>query len=558
VGGTLPSVFLPPDRSGAAPVIVADFSARGGEVAKPDILGPGVAYSSVPLWNAGDEVKQGTSMAAPHAAGLAALLLSALAQEKRTADATTIRQALMVTAHPAARGGYLDEGRGVADVNAALAWLSGGGSFPGIDVRVPGRRTAGGWVELHRGSARSGVQKFEIRRPPAVPPATYALRSDAAWLTGPGKVTLAGEVTPVELRYAGEALAAPGAYTGVVTGWPADSLAGPGFRLVTTVVVPAAVADTMVPLRQAAPVPPGDALRSFFEADSARPFEIRVSSSPGQRGLAYLHEPGGAPFREVSARPLGLGPDGALYRVDARDVVPGEYQSVAAAPPDGRLAVTSVVVHSPVTVRTSRTGDVARAELANVTRKAVNAQVELRLRGAQREDTVRATGSSIQRLELDIPSWATGLEVDVAMDRDQWGRFTDFGVTVLDSAGRQIAQDPMEYAFGRLSTVLSGGHGGISAELSLFPGFADPADQRPWSATVTTRLYADSAVTVAPAAASTAEVSIAAGSKRSVDFRLPPAPWPMPDGFVPLGVALVRIGEQVWTRESGFTERSTR
>ncbi|HWB42313.1 MAG TPA: S8 family serine peptidase, partial [Gemmatimonadales bacterium] len=53
VGGTVPSVFLPPDRGGAAADIVADFSARGGEMAKPDIMAPGVAYSSVPLWNAG-------------------------------------------------------------------------------------------------------------------------------------------------------------------------------------------------------------------------------------------------------------------------------------------------------------------------------------------------------------------------------------------------------------------------------------------------------------------------------------------------------------------------
>jgi len=558
VGGTVPSVFLPPSRTGEATEIVADFSARGGEMAKPDIVAPGVAYSSVPLWNAGDEVKQGTSMAAPHAAGLAALLLSSLAQEKRPADARTLRQALMVTARPAPRGGYLDEGRGLADVDAAYRWLLDGGEAPAIEVTVAGRRTTGGWVMAGSGGPKTGVQKFEIRRPPGATPAAYSLRSDVPWLTGPCKVTLSGEVTVVELRYAADGLAAPGAYTGVVSGWPPDTLAGPGFRLVTTVVVPAEVADTAVLLRQRAPVEPGQALRSFFAADSARPFEVRVSSGLGQRGLAYLHEPGGAPYREVSTRPLGVGGDGAVYRVDARDALRGEYQAAASSAPGGRMTVTAVVVHAPVTIAAGGTQDIAHADLFNVTGKAITAGVELRLRGAQRHDTVRTRGPAIQRISFDIPAWATGLEVDVAMDREQWGRFTDFGVTVLDSTGRQLAQDPMEYAFGRLSTVLPDGHGGTGAELTLFPGFADPADDRPWSATATIRLYADSAVAVAPAPASDGEASIGPGQRASVRFQLPPAPWPMPQGFAPLGVILVRVGEQVWTRESGFAERSGR
>ena len=555
VGGTIPPVFLPPAPGGEAAEIVADFSARGGEVARPDIIAPAVAYSSVPLWNAGDEVKQGTSMAAPHAAGLAALLLSALPREKRPADARAVRQALMVTARPAPHGGYLDGGRGTPDVEAAYRWLLGGGEAPAVEVTVPGTGTSGGWVMAVPRAGRTGVQRFELRRPRDRAPVAYTLRSDVPWLTGPRTVTLAGAVTGVELRYAAEGHVEPGAYTGVVSGWPSDTLAGPGFRLVVTIVVPAGVADSAVALRRAAAVAPGEPLRSFFLADSGRPFEVRVSSAPGQRGIAYLHEPGGAPYREVGTRPLG-GVDGAAYRVDARDALRGEYQVVTSTVPGGRMTVSAVVVHAPFTIAADRTGDVARAELSNVTGSAATAEVELRLRGAERRNLIRASGSAVQRIPFDIPGWATGLEVDVAMDRGQWGRFTDFGVTVLDSIGRQIAQDPMEYSFGRLSTVLPDGHGGTRAELTLFPGFADSADSRSWSATATIRLYADSAVAVPPVDGSGA--AVAPGGRASVRFRLPPDPWPMPGGFAPLGVVLARIGEQVWTRETGLPEGSAR
>ena len=555
VGGTIPPVFLPPGPGGGAEEIIADFSARGGEVAKPDIVAPAVAYSSVPLWNAGDEVKQGTSMAAPHVAGLAALLLSALPPEQRPADARAFRQALMATGRPAPQAGYLDEGRGLPDVDSAYRWLLGGGKAPDVEVTVPGGRTTAAWVVAAPRAGRTGVRRFEIRRPSGAAPASYALRSDVPWLTGPRAVTLGDEVTTVELRYDGEGLAAPGAYTGVVSGWPDDTLAGPGFHLVTTVVVAAEVADTAVALRRATPVGAGETLRSFFAADSARPFEVRVASGPGQRGLAYLHEPGGAPYREAGTRPLG-GMDGAVYRVDARDAVRGEYQ-VAASPALGSgMTLTATVVQAPFTIAAGREGDVVSADLVNVTRQPVDAGVELRLRGAQRRDTVRATGSSLRRIPFDIPAWATGLEVDIAMSREQWGRFTDFGVTVLDSVGRQIAQDPMEYAFGRLSTVLPDGHGDTRAEVTLFPGFADASDERPWSVTATIRLYADSAVAVAPAAAG--ETRVAPRQRASLRFGLPPDPWPMPAGFSPLGVVLVRVGEQVWTRESGLPDRSGR
>ena len=180
VGATVPSVFLPPDRAGASQDIIADFSARGGEMAKPDILAPGVAYSSVPLWNAGDEVKQGTSMAAPHAAGLAALLLSALAPEKRRPDANAIRQALMVTAQPGATRRLSRRGQGSRKRGCRARWLAAGGVGQDVEVSLPGSRMTGAVMVLGPKDKRAGTRRFELRRPSGAPAATYALRSDVA------------------------------------------------------------------------------------------------------------------------------------------------------------------------------------------------------------------------------------------------------------------------------------------------------------------------------------------------------------------------------------------
>ena len=119
---------------------LAYFSSRGGELAKPDIITPGVAYSTVPRWSTGQEVEQGTSMAAPHGAGLAALLISALAQEKRPIDARAIKQALMVTAHPLPGATFVDEGTGLPNTESAYRWLQGNHQLPDITV-LTGRRS---------------------------------------------------------------------------------------------------------------------------------------------------------------------------------------------------------------------------------------------------------------------------------------------------------------------------------------------------------------------------------------------------------------------------------
>ena len=114
------------------------------------------------------------------------------------------------------------------------------------------------------------------------------LRSDAAWLTAPATVTLRSERTRVDVRYAKSALAEAGARVGVVSGWAEDTLAGPAFRLVNAVVVAAPVAIDYPGPSVAERIPPGGVLRTFFEADSVRPFALTVATGGTGRTCARV------------------------------------------------------------------------------------------------------------------------------------------------------------------------------------------------------------------------------------------------------------------------------
>jgi hypothetical protein len=323
--------------------------------------------------------------------------------------------------------------------------------------------------------------------------------------------------------------------------------------LVNTIIMPAPAKAQMAELRTGVQVEPGTSLRTFFRADSARPFEVRVTSGPREKGLAFLHESDGMPYRDESARPLG-GPDGAVYRVDARDVVPGTYEAVAAAVSPTAQGLTAGVrlTQSPFRLHLTRKKDEAVGTVSNATAAPATAEVALLLGGVERIETVVTRGSATHRIPFIAPRWARGVVVDITMDREQWGKFTDFGVTLFDSAGVQIEKQPLNYAFGRLQASLPSGHGDMPVELALFPGFADAVSDEPWTLRASIRLYADSAVTVAGPGSAPASLAVAPGRSATRSFPLPALPWPAGDGFFPLGVLVVRNGEHTWTREAGL------
>ncbi len=131
-----------------------------------------------------------------------------------------------------------------------------------------------------------------------------------------------------------------------------------------------------------------------------------------------------------------------------------------------------------------------------------------------------------------MPAWSRGVVVDITMDRAQWGRFTDFGVTLFDSLGQQLGKQPLNYAFGRLQVELPEGHGDMPVTLGLFPGFADSAGDQRWSLRASIRVYADTSVVLARADSPARVTHRAARERRRADFVLPASPWPLgPSSF---------------------------
>ncbi len=549
VGATFPLAFLAGAPEDGRPDPVAYFSSRGGELAKPDFVTPGVAFSTVPRWNTGDERKGGTSMASPYAAGLLALLRSAAVAEKRAVNGRQLKQALMVTARPLPEATYLDQGTGTPNIGSAWTWLSEGRDVPEVGVRSLGNGTGNTAAFSSLASPGEHVQRFAIERPANAAPLHVTLRSDAAWLLAPPSLQLGGGTTNVELRYRGTELTAPGAYVGVVAGWGPDTLAGPLFRLVNTVIVPVPGDTTIGPVA----LQPGASYRSFFGVSRDTPFAVRLSATNGGPTLlGALFAPGGRPSLDENILAAGPGAP-AEFMVDGEDAEPGYWEFDALGSPVEIGNAMVRIERSPVRIGLERSRKGVELSLAEVAGTPVSLEVGAALIGAERGAVIPGLGSREEFLSFTIPAWARELVIDAEMPTSDWPRFTDFAFTLYDTAGRIVAEEPLNFADVRLRMEIPASLAGETLTLRLTPAFADSTDTGVWSMKIRLRLFAEEAVLLDRASEEEhATLYLEPRAKASVRFKMTDSPWPLPDGFFPLGQGVVMEGDTRWTRTAGL------
>lgn len=549
------------------------FSSRGGELNKPDALAPGAASSTIPAFT-DDDLMRGTSMAAPQAAGAAALLLSAAVQSNPplVTKNTLVHRALKFSAIPMEGYTFLDQGSGVIDIQQAHTFLKNYSKMLKnndvvsyeIITECPnlkdGFAASAYWRTGGYFPSNGEPQSFTIRPifEDSVKADTrakfyraYDLKSTESWLYPTNKSTyLKGEKSAtIDVKFKPELLASPGLYCGKIIGYRKQQSASKynpihaEFELLTTVIIPYIFDYNNKYQRrfQQQKIKPGDVDRYFIQVPpGATNAKIVISSSKNK-------------FCNVNC--FGYTPDGINYfasrTVNSKEqnedihTIPLEYlecgiweidvyanfQNEKESNYDLSISFNSFRVEPPtISDFNYKVGNEPNGYLK------VTNQFNIpfygfsrgKLYGYQRswKQTVkdRDTFTYDFKIERDIER----VEFDLDFDEESFLRFTDIAVNVYDSRGKAIYKDALDQISRRIALDrISEG----SYSLEIGAAFAYSDYDALWSFNIGEKYYSTDVIDMKVYQGIDRLFKLFPNITREFEFTLSKSPRIPPDGF---------------------------
>ncbi|MCA9518101.1 MAG: S8 family serine peptidase, partial [Myxococcales bacterium] len=468
------------------------FSSRGGELAKPDGVAPGSAWSSVPPFM-GRAVMAGTSMAAPQASGAHALLVSAALAEKVPWTPWKVRRALMASGRSLGKGyGPFDEGAGLIGVPAA--WDALRGRLRGESADIAGLRIATA-IATRPGAMGSGsywrAGGYLPERPErvgvTVTPVYYGDATDAArtqsfldldldasagWIDlDRGSLGVRGETAGSFALSLDRGVAKKtGVHGAVVVG---ESGGLPAFRMPVTVVVPERF-DRERARTFRGTLAPGDVARVFVEPPPGATAMRATLSVPGDAyGALYLlpFDPDGHEVPADDDAASSVNGTAARFGLAGDALAPGVWELDVAAtfrgaePSAYRLDVAFFAVDLPAEVAYEvPAGGHPRAELTVTNRfdAPFRGAATATVVGAERARTETLSGPR-PTIDVTIGPEARGVELWLEMAGETYARFTDVAATLVDADGRVVEQSA--FSTRRLHLSVDGAPGRYRLEL---------------------------------------------------------------------------------------------
>jgi len=463
-------IDLPEDRMFA-------FSSRGGELAKPDIAGPGFAASAIPDWRGTRPVMRGTSMAAPQAAGACALLYSAARGSGLPIRRDLVRAALTRGAHRLPGLGPLDQGAGLIDVVHAFdvyRHLAARDRHDPVsyDIRVPSPALPDGVGRTffdRGGFLVNSPRPHEVTFSPVFrdePPESFVRRfyrafdlsSDAGWVQ-PGKDSTylkQDAEAGFPLLFDTSRMTAPGLYQARILGWDKTLGKKDRQRLGPELVIPVAVA-VPVPFENhlisgaSRELQPSTIDRVFFRT---RPWtgsitaEVEIPDDQrAARVSVSLFDPEG---RETYLGILDAARPRLTHVVDDEHLEPGVWELALWARLDNRFPVqprfrlTELPLASPIDSSIKIVHKAGSTPHGSIDVTAALDSLWTGTGSASVTGHVSRVGGEVEghlwKHELRFDPEETSLELRFEMSAEDWTKFTDVALRIVDGDGHAVVQ----------------------------------------------------------------------------------------------------------------------
>lgn len=451
---------------------VFHFSARGGELAKPDVVAPGIASSSVPNWEKAD-LFRGTSMAAPQVSGAAALVLSAVNDGSIAWNAGMLKRAMIAAARSVPGYGVLDVGSGLVDVAGTHKKILEMARDPfarwlvGYEVRAPSPTgpppggsaaffRAGGWVPDERRPMTVRVKaRFASETPERVKKGWYRsfrLSCDRGFVrVSKGNLYLKGETEGTfDLYVDPKAVLAPGVHTALIRARSDHD----EIRIPVTIVTPhrPMVREGVPTVRITESLQPGEVTRIPFRAPAGtQTAEALVEPTKDRRAAVYVF------LADAQGRRVPL-PEAVVSSEEGRKVEfslsrgdllgPDTYEMVLYAVPTSRFesAVDVTIRFHSLKARPVRHWRIEAGKPPVATTWAVqegDTPFIGSARGAitgYRRVIRKSVSGDVLTEGFHLSPEVRGVEFELSMSPEDYARFTDIAVAILDDQGRTLVK----------------------------------------------------------------------------------------------------------------------
>lgn len=520
-----------------------NFSSRGGESNKPDIVAPGSALSTVPGFVDGMARYNGTSMASPQTAGAVACLVSAARQEDLTIHWGMVKRALIAGGTPIAGLKLNDQGGGL--VNTPAAWevlrkLAASKSAQQVlwyEIQTPcafqsdGKSEAAYWRTP--GGAPVAPEKVTFTVKPVFHPdltpdekdtffRSFHFKSEADWLkVVSGDRYIRGDMgMTVTCTYDGRKLQEPGAYgarvIATLDGGDLGGLAGREFYLWNTVVI----GDEFGPTAGYTHTYEGhdlaqSAVHRYYvnvpAGTSALRVRLEVSDDTGAKDgagvLTTICDPEGVPRGGFAGYARKTGHQIVDQTVLPPELYPGTWEINVASSilnldlSDYRLTVScdgyEVDASGLEELQQPATGKSASGEL-RVTRVfpgvfagTVTAQVE----GFTRDEDVTIKDTDTWTHSFTLDRSTPRADFHLVLTKDVANLFTDCAINILDSNGKAVDSTGFDGVEGNVGYTLPDGVDKGSYTLQVVGAFALAEDMADWGLTMTEKYHLAGPVT---------------------------------------------------------------